>query len=826
MKRYFSLLVSFISFLAISISQNPAGDLETPIAAIEFTGLIVDGGTASPLGFAAVSVFNKQDSSLVGGALTDENGRFNFSGKGNQLFAKIEFLGYETLIIDPVPVENKVFKISKYVLDLGTLKLYAGGILIEEVEIQAERSETQFSLDKRVFNVGKDLANRGGTAEDILDNVPSVTVDVDGQVSLRGSSGVRILIDGKPSNFASGDDAGTLRQIPADLIEKVEVITNPSARYEAEGMAGIINIVLKKEKRIGFNGAFNGTISQPLAGGVGASLNYRKNKLNWFATYNLNYRSSIGGGTLYQEVYTNDTLITDQTRNSFRTGLSNSIRFGVDYFFTEKESFTNSFRYSTTSEYNTGDLSYVDYETSFDPENLIGTTFRGDEKYEADSGIQYRSNYRKEFSNRDHFLNISAQYENDLEEGNADYTSHFQAPQGPKIDQNNQRSSNDELRSDWLFQADYNHPFSKDHKYELGVRASWRDISNEYEVSEETADDAWDVLEEFSDHFDYNEDIYAAYAQYGNKFGPISFQLGVRSEYAHVRTALITLDYNNTREKLDFFPSAFLNYEISEGNALQTSYSRRIRRPRFWDLNPFWSFTDNRNIFAGNPKIASEYTDSYEINYLRIWEEATLSTGLYYRYTTDPISRIREVDTLGTNYLRPQNLVSRKDMGLESTLSYSALKWLRLDGSVNVFRAIEDGTNIGAGLQSDSYTMSGRLTSRITAIYGTDFQIRGNYRAPRQTAQGRNKAMGSIDLGISRDFLKSKNLSLTLSVRDILNSRRRNYIQEGDYFFTEGSYFWRGRSIRLSASYRINQQKRRGDRSGGGMDGGGDGEGF
>lgn len=831
MTKVYTLVFLNILIISSVYSQRPNGYSNTFTGLeISFIGSIKEASTGDPLGFATISLYSVQDSSLVAGGLSEADGTFKIAAKPEDLYAIIEFIGFQPIKIDPIKIDPGSLSSNDPIIELGDILLSQSGILMDEIEIRAERSENQFTLDKRIFNVGKDLANRGGTAEEILDNVPSVTVDIEGQVSLRGSTGVRILVDGKPSRLANGDNANSLRQIPADMIDRIEVITNPSSRYEAEGMAGIINIVLKKQKRSGFNGSFNGSAGFPLSGGAGASLNYRKNKLNWFANYGLNYNNSIGKSYHYQEVYENDsTYISNQVRDRNRGGLSNSLRAGLDYYLRENESITASFLYKISDQINVTELTYKDYLSVYQPANQISTSYRQDTEIEKESGLQYSLNYRKEFSNRDHFFDLSIQYEDELESEDSDLRTQLQYTGQTLEDLNDQRSANDELQKNWLFQMDYAHPFSTDHKFELGLRASLRDIHNDYEVEEEESEDVWVKLDAFSDQFVYNENIYAAYGQYGNKLGSFSFQTGIRGEYSDVTTELIESDTVNARVYLNWFPSAFVNYEINEGNAFQISYSRRIQRPRFWDLNPFFTYSDNRNLRSGNPNINPSYTDSYELNYLRIWENTTISTGIFYRLEHNPIERIRTVSSDGINIAIPQNLLKREDYGLETTVSYSGVDWLRLDGTINVYRSITDGSNLGETFEADAYTLDGRLTSRFTLLKGTDVQIRSNYRAPRANAQGDSKAMGSIDLGISRDFLADKTLSLTLSVRDLLNSRKWRFTSLGPNFYVDAESQWRGRTVRLSASYRINQQKRRGgqreefqggDFQGGDMEGG------
>ncbi len=800
------LITSVLFFLMVFVSQaqerggrggNPRGAGEKP--KIQLKGMVVDEATNTGLEFATISIYSRRDSTLVGGALTETNGVFQVEIPIGRMYAEVEFIGYDKKRV-PVKFDREAIRSGNRMVDLGTIAISSGTILADEVTIRAEKSETQFSLDKRVFNVGKDLANRGGTAEDLLDNVPSVTVDIEGNVSLRGSDGVRILINGQPSRMAQGNG---LKSIQADMIERVEVITNPSARYEAEGMAGIINIVLKKQRSPGFNGSFNSSISYPLGAGVGANLNFRKNKINFFADYNINYRSSPGGGLQYQEINLGDRLfISEQERIMNRGGWANSVRGGIEYFISDKQQLSGSIRYRIDDQDNTTELLYLDYIN--DLNNLIIQTDRIDNEREDESGLTYNIDYYQQFSNRDHTLKVRLQYEDDLEVEGSDFVETRSNSSRSII----QQSRNDEGQRNYIFNVDYQQPLgSKDHKYEVGWRSSIRNIDNDFRVDSLNLNDEWVSLEGFTNDFDYDEQIHAAYAQYGNKFGKVGFQIGLRAEYAIIKTLLINDGISNERDSLNFFPSLFINYELNQQNAFQWSYSRRIRRPRFWDLNPFFSFSDPRNFFSGNPLLRPEYTDSYELNYLRYWEKATLSGGVFYRYTTDVISRIRRLTGENTFTTQPENLGVRHDFGIEVNGSYNALKWLRFSTSNNFFRSVLYNETL-PDLNADGYVFTSRVTSRIS-VWDSDLQLRGNYRSPRVTAQGLRRSISSIDVGWSKDFLPKKNLTMTLSVRDLFNSRKRRYETFGENFYSEGEFQWRQRTITLSANYRINQKKKR-----------------
>lgn len=812
--KFFSLL--FFVLLPIGLfAQPPKGIIK---------GKVVDASTKNPLEYATISIFSKRDSSVISGDITDEKGFFSIETRPGRHFVKIDFIGYQHKIINDIAInrENRM-------VDLGIIELDINSAILDEVEVRAEKSNVQMSLDKKVFNVGKDLANTGGSAADILDNVPSVAVDIEGNVSLRGSEGVQVLVDGKPSGLVGIGNANGLRSIPANLIDKVEVITNPSAKYEAEGAAGIINIVLRKERKKGLNGSFDFTVGAPSIYGAAINLNYRKKKFNFFTNLGINHRKNIGGGNAYQEFYrTNSTDITKTFRTHERGGLSGNIRFGADYYFNKNNILTSSFIYRVGDEDNLAELTYWDFIN--DEDNLISRTYRTDHEGEEEKKLEYVLTYKRLLGKKGHELVADIRFQDNTEKENSDFLeSYFLADDTPSgLPAYLQRSANEEGERRMIAKLDYTLPLgSKKQKFEAGFQGSFRDIKNDYLV-EELADDNWKVFEGLSNNFKYEENIYAAYAIYGNKINKFSFQIGTRLEYSDVITELQQTNEVNPRDYLSFFPSVHLTYDLPKNNAIQLSYSRRLRRPRFWDLNPFFTLSDARSRFTGNPDLDPEFTDSYEIGHIKYWEKASLSSAIFYRHTTGVMQRViydvQEIDSVAVSFRRPENLLTRDDIGLEFNFSYSMIKWWKLSGDVNFFRSITDGSNIADSFDADTYTMQGRITSRTTIKKKTDLQLRFNYRAPRKTTQGKRKSMYSLDIGMSRDVLKNK-ATLTLNVRDLFKTRRRRATTITDTLFKEEDFQWRGRTASLTLNYRLNQKKQRrgGGRRGGANYGGGDG---
>jgi ferric enterobactin receptor len=764
-------------------------------------GKVTNSQTGNPLPYATISLFAQGDSALVDGTITDDVGAFSIEAKPGSYFAKVEYLAYEALIIEKIAVK-------KDPLDLGSIQLKPSSTLLNEVVVQAEKSTMQMSLDKRVFNVGKDLANAGGNAAELLSNIPSVQVDVEGNVSLRGSGNVRILIDGKPSGLVSFNGAAGLQQLQGSLIERVEIITNPSARYEAEGVGGIINIILKKDQRNGFNGAFDLIAGQPDNYGVALNLNYRHERLNFFVNYGVSYRTSPGDGSIYQRSFAGDTtLIYRQKNTRDQEVIAQNIRGGLDFYFNPKNILTAAYTLRRTDGDRTMDIEYRDFVG--DENNLTSISTRSQFEKEIEPNSEYSLTYKKLFGKQGHEFVAEARLLDNWEDSDQDFVEKFYLPDSSPsgaVDRL-QSSYNYETERQFLFQADYVHPFSKEGKVEVGLRSTFRDLDNEFRVTE-LKDGEWETVNGLDDRFQYDENIHAGYGIFGDKKGKVSYQVGLRTEYTDVTTRLVAADSINARDYYNLFPSAHLTYDLPNENAMQVSYSRRVRRPRYNDLNPFVTYSDERNYWSGNPDLNPEFTDAYELGHIKYMQNGSLSSSLYYRHTTGKIERIRVVNDDGTAATRPENLSTEDAFGLEFTAAYNLAKWWKMDGNFNFFRSITDGGNLGADFEADTYSWFTRLTSRFTFWKKTDLQLRGNYEAKQQTTQGYRKPNYFLDVALSQDILNN-NATLTLNVSDLFNSRRHRFVSEGETFYTENDFQWRRRQINLTFSYRLHQQKKK-----------------
>ena len=789
-----SVWLTLLLFPVIAFAQTGAG------RKVWLRGAFVD-EQQKPVPFATLAVYGPGNA-LVTGAVADDAGQFAVQVPPGRYELKLTAVSYRERTMKDMEVGNRD-------VQLGPLALTADSQRLDEVVVRGERSQMVLALDKKVFNVGKDLANAGGTALNILGNVPSVAVDVEGNVSLRGSSNVRILIDGKPSGLVSFKGGSGLQQLQASMIERVEIITNPSARYEAEGMSGIINIVLKKDQRQGFNGSFDVIAGHPTNYGLAANVNYRRKNLNFFVNYTASYRNTPGRNSLYQEVYRGDsTFASRQSMTSRLNGMNNSARAGLDYFFNPRNTLTAAYTWRTSKGKRFSDIEYLDYLPN--STRLSAVTKRTQDETETEPNSEYALTYKRTFAREGHTFTADLRLLDNWEKSSQFYTQATRTPDGKPTGIRDilQRSPNDETEKQFLLQIDYVRPFAKDGKAEAGVRSSTRRMTNDFTVEEQTAEGGWVPLPGLTNTFLYDEIIHAAYGIVGNKSGHLSYQAGVRAEYTDLNTTLRQTGQVNPRSYANLFPSVHVSYELPRQHALQLSYSRRVRRPQYNDLSPYMTFSDARNFFSGNPDLNPEFTDAFEIGHLKTVGKGSFTSSLYYRHTTGKIIRIRRVDADGNSNTRPENLATEDSYGAEFTGTFTPWPWWKLDGSLNFFRATTNGANLDATFRADTYSWFARSLSRFTIRKTTDLQLRANYEAPQQTPQGLRRAIATLDLALSRDVLKN-NGTLTLNVIDVFNSRVFRAVTEGAGFYTESRSQGRLRQVNLTLNYRLRQAKKK-----------------
>ncbi len=759
--------------------------------------------------FGNVSVFNRSDSLLVAGVPSDENGTFRIAVQNGIYYLVVSIISFKEHRVNGLRVQQNE-------IDVGRIRLVPDVMALEEVIVQGERSQMQLDLDKRVFNVGSDLTSLGGSASDILNNVPSVTVDAEGVVSLRGSENVRILIDGRASGLTGISSPDALRLLQGDMIDRIEVITNPSSRYDAEGEVGIINIILKKNQRQGFNGAFSVNMGYPATYGASFDLSYRRERLNLFSSYGYNFRTNKGFGSSYQLFETPDSVFSYRESNTrTRSGGSHILRAGADYSLTDQDVLSAAIMYRTGRGKNSSRYSFEDYDAEG---NLFQSSVRSEEEREPRNNIEASLAYRKEFEQKGRSFMADIRLINSQELEMAD----FRQTQPGAANDLLQRSSNTEDERNIQFQADYVHPFGDKGKWEAGWKSTYRRLDNDFGVEERGESGNWALLPQYDNYLVYKEGIHAGYAMAGSQFGKFSMQAGLRGEFSDITTELPRLGDHNRRTYFNLFPSVHLSFQFDESRSVQLSYSRRLSRPGFRSLLPFSGFSNNRSLRMGNPDLDPEYTNSLEAGHLFNWDNGSLLGSVYYRYRTGVIQHITLVDSIGFNRSYPINLASQNAYGVELNSSMTFWDWWKVNGNFNFYRAITDGVYENKTYGSDTYTWIGRVTSKMTIDKKWDFQAGMNYRGAQITLQGRRLPSYTIDLGLARDLFKG-NGTVIVSVQDLFQTGRwRNIIDEPG-FYSSSDGMWRGRQFRVTLNYRLNRKKSSKDaldeRGGGDMEG-------
>lgn len=789
-----TIILLLISFCSIAQNNTNKGKI---------SGSVLEENSKVALPFSSIRIFSISGNKLITGGISNDKGDFVVEVSEGTYNVLIESIGFESKQFKNIQINKNQSNQS-----LGQIFLTSSNKTLQEVTVKGQKSSMELALDKRTFNVGTDLANKGASAAEILGNLPSVQVDGEGGVRLRGSENVRILIDGKPSTLLGTNGSSGLSSLQGTMIDKVEIITNPSARYEAEGMAGIINIVLKKNQNQGFNAAYEINLGYPENFGGTAIVNYRKNKFNLFLNYGLFHRRTPGRGNIYQEVRAADGTTNYLFQNNANnvTGLVNNIRGGADYYFNEKTILTGSYIFRRTDVQRISDFHYDDYKGS--KTNLYSITDRQQDEKEAEPNAEYALTFKKSFLKKGKEFSADLRYLDYWEKSDQLFTQVSKFPDGSPFKSNSkvQTSINDEFEHQWILQADYVNPISKDAKLETGLRTSFRDMINDYWVKEKDENGNFNYVPGLKNLFEYKENITAAYAILGNKAKKFSYQFGLRGELTDIQTELRLTGEKNPRNYSNLFPSAHFTYSVDNDNSYQLSYSRRVRRPTYNDLSPFVTFSDNRNFFSGNPNLNPQFTESFDLGKVRYYESGSISTSLYYRYTTGKIERIRTVNSEGFSTTLPQNIAKEESMGAELTGSKTFSSIWKADLSFNLFYANIDASNINQNFVTSTNSWFVRHTSKFRIASKIDFQVRANYEAPQKTAQGKRGEMAWVDLAISQDIMKG-NGTITVNLLDVFNSRIMRSETFGDGFYTKSNFQGRLRSINFTFNYRFKTTK-------------------
>lgn len=773
----------------------------------EISGIVVNEENSEIPNVSIVLLDSRNEEEILDGTATEESGEFSLTYEPGSYTLQISYISYIDQFIDVEITAGET-------LNLGRIEMVPEQAELEEVLVEGERSYMEMNFDSRSFNVGQDITNLGGNALDVLDNVPSISTDFEGNVSLRGNDGVQILINGRPSNLVRGGTDG-LGSIPASMIEEIEIITNPSARYEAQGTGGIINIKLVDDVRLGFNGSIQANTGYPQDHGAGVNLNYHKNNINWFMNLDFEYESEPETGSSFQSFSDDTTYVFSENNDVVESEMEGDINFGADFYLPFEQVFSVSSRISLEEEEEDGDLLYTDYlpnsagvyRSVFDEWEILRQMERRNLEVERENDYDIRLQYENQFGSPDHKLTADADFEFGTEGEDVSLTQNIQ--QGTS-DFRDQRTFSDETYRELRIDSDYEKPIGDNGKFEAGFRFNSEWIDNNFR-EEELVDNNWVTPDDgtaTSQNFTYFENVNALYSIYSGEAGDFTYQMGLRAENTRIKTELDRTGEGSDQNYLNLFPSAFLSYTISDQNSLQFSYSRRISRPWSGMLLPFTEINDSRNRDVGNPSLNPEFGNSFELGYLRRWESGSVLSSLYYRYRTGVIERVSTVDGDGFTTRRPINLATENAWGIEFSADQNLFEGLQLSGSLNIYQSERDGEFENVVYRSESESFTSRMRIRWRFLEGWNFQSYIYYRGAQQTTQGRNSGSAFMGSGLAKELLDGK-ATLSVNVRDLFNSRQsdREIINPNSY--TNNQYSWSSRSFRLNFRYNFssgNQQ--------------------
>lgn len=794
-KLLLTVILSYINILIYAASPAP----------IDIKGKITDATTKDIIEFVNISIYDN-NGNLVKGAITDLDGNYIIQdvGKGSYTM-KVSYVGYRT-------VEKKINVDGNKNMTLN-LSMREDTELLDEVEIVAEKPQMIFDIDKRIFNADHDLTSLGGSASDLLSNIPSIEVDSEGTVSLRGDEGVTIWINGKDSGLTSDNQSQILEQLPAETIDRVEVITNPSSKYSSEGSAGIINIILKKNINIGYYGGVQARATTAGMYNASGNINYSKGK--WDMFLNVGYRHHNGKSEGYDNRTMNDGTYLNQTSEGKRKGDNMFTRLGVTFHPTFKDDISlNGFGMFGGGS-NNRTINYLS--------NMPGTyqsavrkTLGNDDM----NGGNISMDYMHRFSEKS-YLSASASYNVWGMDGSTDYLQDSQY--ADRTESSIQKQSSHMNNNGWEFTADYSNQITENHKIETGYKGELRSEHSPIETMSGTSYGNLVPQNNLYNDFRYDSDIHALYVSYSGKINNFGIQAGLRGEYT--LTDAVT-KYKNTdgeimfdtykTDYLDLFPSLFLSYSLPNNNEIQVNYTRRLRRPRGHMLNSFRNITDSTNISYGNPSLSPQYSNVFEVNYIKTWGLHTLTASAYYRGADNVFERITYMDEneiMNTTWF---NVTESKSIGVELVAKNKLFNnILDLTTTVNLYYFKLDrfefydsrtGNLLATGDSEENFSWDARMIANVKLPYDINLQVTGRYRSKRTVAQGYRKPSYSLDAGLRKSFLDNR-LSVAVNARDLLDSRKRQSITIGDDFRQESSNSFIGRNIGITISYSFGNLK-------------------
>ena len=786
---------------------------------VTIKGRVHDAAENGPLEFANISLLRPADSVLISGGMTDLDGSFEFSAPAGKYVFRVGFIGYQNYF------ENITLD-GKSPVNLGTIKLETDTQNLNEVVVEGVKSIFESDVDKRIYNVENNILTTGATAAELLATLPSIQVDDEGGISMRGSGNILIYINGRPSNLSGDDMESILSQFPANSIKEVELITNPSSRYDAAGVGGIINIVLKKNEKTGFNGQLSASVGTREKYQAGVNLNYGKEKANYFFSYNWQDRREVESGS---GIRTSDlegfSPVLEQSQDGLEFEKNHLIRTGADWTLGQGKILGFYFQGNFETEEELEDINQDNISSA----GAVDSSFvRRNEELGKSKNLEAGLNYTWEIDSLGQKLYTSLSYAYDDRHQDEYYRQQFYSSSG-ELDpskglvQTNIRPSESKLV---VAQMDYEKPLGQYGSMEAGLKgtfANW--VSGQtFATGNVNSDFVPIVVDSLNESYDYSEDVYAAYLTFKRKKDRFGYQLGIRAEQTNTLGKTVKGEQEIPNDYFNLFPSAFFTYEVGKESEFSLNYSRRVSRPRIWDLAPIYRVRDQYNVSIGNPYLQPEFTDSYEFGYRKGWEKYLLNATVYHRYSTDVETRITYLTDDNVAIQTRQNADTRISSGIELINQVQLAQNFDATLTGNFFYSKVNGENIEEGFSNENFSWTVTLLGNLLVPQWFSFQFQGNYRGPIVQPQGEILPQWSLNLGMSKNVLAGRG-TVNLNVTDVFNTRNFR-IDTIDPRFTQSRTFQRETRIgTLSFTYRFGGFKEAEDRESrreGGDDMGGD----
>lgn len=823
MKRTFSILLLIFVCAGLSFAQGPTGN-NTATRIGKVSGSVVDAASNQPIPFATVVLQKAEpsaarlasmpqevqdrirnapvDTSVVAGMVSDDKGRFSLENLPMGMYKlKVSFIGYKVAFKTDLALSP-----NKAELEMGKIALEEVNNT-KEVTITAERDLIQISPDRKVYNIGKDLTATGGNGIDVMRNIPSVQVDMDNNVSMRGSGNIQVLIDGKPSNLPI---ATLLEQTPSSQIDRIEIITNPSAKYDSDSSAGIINIVLKRPNQAGYNAAISSNVGTGFKENTfrtsnNIALNYRAPKYNAFINLGYNRMAMGFQGSSLRTNLTNGlpASIIDQASNGFRKFDNGNFRTGFDYFLDNRTSLSLSGGYNLRDGGGESGTAY----TFLDGQRVQTDRYNRDtDSDNQNNGWETALDFRKVLAGGGHELTANLSFNRGEQDELQTYSEYDVVNNIPQTNVALQRDNT--LSNDHLFtaQTDYTRPLGNGGKLEVGYKFTQRHNDQDYRATD-YLNNTWQNNALRTNQFVLDEDIHAAYVMYTGLLGKIAYQVGIRGVQTYQSGNQKTTDQTFNQNYFNFFPTLNIRQTLASKNEVTLGYSRRQNRPNRWAMNPFPDYSDPVNIRMGNPLLKPEFVDAVELGHMLNLKKGSITSTIFYRHTSNLVSGINRLGENGTSITTFENLKSADSFGLEFIATNRLSKAINLTTSVNGYRrevsGVSQNTNSG-------FSWSGRVNANLTLPYGVNGQVSWNYQAPQPSAQGTMLSQQNTDVGFGKNFLNNT-LMVSLRGSDIFDQRRFGMNNTDPDFTFSFNRRMISRNVTLGVTWNIGSNDRQGN---------------